>query len=209
MFKLIQAKEQHLDQLVNLIASTGYFEAIAKYNLLGICASKFIREYIAKPALPITTVAVSNRDDNEVLGMISCATKDDILKLPNYGCYREPRLTEMLKSLVEFEITDSFHVKEIAVCKEMRGKNIGKSLFQLAEKKAAENGQDNISLYVWNCQRQAIQFYLNMKMMITKSISVSEKFPYSMLLYFEKKLNTIQYENYFETDEYYSLNLLK
>ena len=71
MIKLIPASEKYLDQLVSLLGSTSYYEAIAQCNTLGLDATTYIRDYRVKTTLPLTTIAVSN--DDIVLGMITCA----------------------------------------------------------------------------------------------------------------------------------------
>jgi hypothetical protein len=46
MYELLQAEERHIDQLVPLLASTGYWDFGLKNNILNISNREFMREGI-------------------------------------------------------------------------------------------------------------------------------------------------------------------
>jgi hypothetical protein len=75
MYEFIQAEERHIDQLVPLLASTGYWDFGLKHNALNISNREFMKEDIVKPYLPFTNILVKKEDDEIVLGTIVCATK--------------------------------------------------------------------------------------------------------------------------------------
>lgn len=75
MYELIQAEERHIEQLVPLLASTGYWDFGLKNNTLNISNRESMKEAIVKPHLPFTHIIVKKEDDETVLGTVVCTTK--------------------------------------------------------------------------------------------------------------------------------------
>jgi len=69
MYQFIPAEERHLDQIVPLLASTGYWEAALRRNHSGLPVHQFIREYVAKNYLPFTTVIVRDDEKETAVGI--------------------------------------------------------------------------------------------------------------------------------------------
>lgn len=208
-YKLIRPTEVDSDQLVQLLSYTGYFTATAKGNLLNLSPKHYIREFIVKPFIPITTVIVEQEKNDNVIGMICCASKKELDQISMPKSYVNPKLKELFESLHKFEIEDSYNIQSISIHKAFRNNGLGSKLMQFAELKAKNAGCEKLSLLVWSCQTNAIKFYLKRGFQITKSITVSEDIPFSLLLYLEKNFNDIHNENYFETEEYNKLDLLR
>lgn len=208
MYTLTTAKEHNLDQITQLICNTGYFVAMAKYNILGLPYVLFIRDYIAKPLLRYTTIIIDQDGDNIVLAMIICAAKKELMPSTRYGDYLHPQITEMFDLHNKFELPDSYRIGMMAVTKSARKRGLGRKLLEYAETKAKESGYDNLSLSVWSCQTDAIKLYLDIGMMITKIINRPDNLPCSTLLYLEKNPVMVALKNYFETEAYNTLNLL-
>lgn len=137
MYELLQAEERHTDQLVPLLASTGYWDFGLKNNTLNISNREFMREWIVKPYLPFTTIIVKKGDNNCVLGAVVCATKEALSNIPEtrYDTALDPRTTNLFKNVFDFELTESYHISFLAVLKTFRGKGLGKKLLEHAEMK--------------------------------------------------------------------------
>jgi ribosomal protein S18 acetylase RimI-like enzyme len=209
MYELLQAEERHIDQLVPLLASTGYWDFGLKNNILNISNREFMREGIVKPYLPFTTIIVKKGNDNEILGTVVCATKKALsnMSASKYDSSLDPRITNLFKNMFSFEMTDSYHISFLAVSKPFRGKGLGRKLLEYAEMKGHSEGCETLSLYTVSCQTSSIKLYHQFGMMITKVITVSERAPFPHFLYFEKNKTLMAQHDYFETEAYQQLDV--
>lgn len=207
MYQFISAEEKHLDQIVPLIASTGYWEAGLRRNNLSLPAHQFIREYIAKPNLPFTTIVVRKDDQKTAVGLLTCGSKQELESNTfDYGEHIPSEVTQLFNNLFTFEIANSYHIAFLALSKICRGQGLGIELMQLAEKKCRESQLDTLSLYTFSCQTSAMKLYLKAGMMATRVFSVDDKIPCPCVLYFEKNARTAGLQNYFETPAYQDLS---
>lgn len=211
MYELLSAEEKHIDQLVPLLASTGYWDFGLKNNTLNISNREFMREGVVKPYLPFTTIIVRKGDNDRVLGAVVCATKKALSNLPEtrYDNALDPRIINLFKNVFSFELTESYHISFLAVLKEYRGQGFGKKLLEHAEMRGKLEGCETLSLYTVSCQTSAIQLYHRFGMMITKVITVSERIPFPHFLYFEKNKTRVAQHDYFDTEEYQKLDVAK
>ena len=53
----------------------------------------------------------------------------------------------------------SLYIDDLCVDEELRGRRIGKGLYDAAVKMARENGCYNVTLNVWSCNTSAMRFY--------------------------------------------------
>ncbi len=53
----------------------------------------------------------------------------------------------------------TLYIDDLCVDEKLRGKHIGKQLYDAALKLAKENGCYNLTLNVWNCNQSAMRFY--------------------------------------------------
>lgn len=206
MYQLVAAEEHHLNQIVPLLASTGYWEAGLRRNHLGLSTHEFIREYVAKPHLPFTTIVVRSDDEKTVLGLLTCGTKHELEScLIDYGNHIPPEIKTLFKNLFTFEIADSYHIAFLAINQSARGQGLGIELMNLAEKKWKDSQLKTLSLYTFSCQTNAIKLYLKAGMMVTHVFKVDNSVPCPCVLYFEKNARTTELQNYFETADYQNL----
>ena len=56
----------------------------------------------------------------------------------------------------------TLYIDDLCVDENLRGKHIGKQLYQAAVKLAKENGCYNLTLNVWSCKPSALRFYESM-----------------------------------------------
>jgi ribosomal protein S18 acetylase RimI-like enzyme len=211
MYQLIQAEERHIDQLVPLLASTGYWDFGLKHNTLSVSNREFMREAIVKPHLFFTDIIAKEGNDEIVLGAVVSGTKEALSKISNdkYDTAIDPKIVYLFKNLFNFEITDSYHISFLAVSKSFRGKGLGERLLKYAEMKGNRDGYETLSLYTASCQTSAIKLYHRFGMMITKVITVSERVPFPYFLYFEKNKKLMTQHDYFDTKEYQTLDVTK
>lgn len=209
MYELIQAEERHIEQLVPLLASTGYWDFGLKNNKLNLSNRAFMKEAIVKPYLPFTEIIVTQKDDETVLGTVVSATKKALstMALTQYDASIDPRIAHLFQNIFSFEITESYHISFLAVSKAFRGRGLGRRLLEHAEKMSKQAGCDTLSLYTVNCQISAIKLYHQFGMMITKVINISDQIPFPHFLYFEKNIKLMAQHDYFETEEYQQLDL--
>lgn len=206
MYQLLPAEEKHLDQIVPLMASTGYWEAGLRRNTLNLTTHQFIREYIAKPSLPFTTILAPKDNENTALGILTCGSKEELESSSvDYGEYIPTEVKHLFKNLFTFEISNSYHIAFLALNKICRGEGLGIKLMQLAEKKWKESQMDTLSLYTFSCQTSAIKLYLKAGMMVANVFNVEEKVPCPCVLYFEKNLRTESLQNFFESPDYQNI----
>lgn len=214
MFKLIQAEEKHLEKITPLLMDTGYWYAGLKNNSLDLSSYEAMRDFIIRPMLSFTTLAVDIRHDNQILGVIVCSSKKELEGVSaedSSGKKFEyhPRIIELFKNSMEFEINDSYHVSFLAVDKQWRRQGIGTALLQHAETKAKKLGMNNLSVYTVSCQVSSILLYLKFGMMISKIVTMSEEVPFPYFLYLEKTPELEAKRDYFDTPDYQNLNLFE
>jgi len=210
MYELKQAEERHIDQLVPLLASTGYWDFGLKNNKLNISNREFMKEAIVKPHLPLTYIIVKKGDDETVLGTVVCATKKVLSNMPasKYDASIDPRVADLFQNIFAFELTESYHVSFLAVSKAFRGKGLGRKLLEFAENKGNSEGCDTLSLYTVSCQTSAVKLYHRFGMMITKVITISDRIQFPHFLYFEKNKTLMTQHDYFDTEEYQKLDMV-
>ena len=56
----------------------------------------------------------------------------------------------------------TLYIDDLCVDENLRGKHVGKQLYQAAVKLAKENGCYNLTLNVWSCNPSALRFYESM-----------------------------------------------
>ena len=210
MYEFIPAEERHIDQLVPLLSSTGYWDFGLKHNMLNISNREFMREAIVRPYLPFTNIIVKQEENEIVLGTVVCATKKDLSVIPasNYDTSIDPRIADLFKNIFSFELTESYHVSFLAVAKAFRGNGLGMKLLEHAQRKGNSEGCETLSLYTVSCQTSAIKLYHRFGMMITKVITVSDRIQFPCFLYFEKNNTLMTQHDYFDTEEYKKLDVV-
>ena len=208
MFKIIPAQEQHLTQLVKLISYTNYDIATAKYNTLNLDKESYIIKYRIKPSLQHTVVVIDDENENDVLGMATFSTIEQ-LENCKHTSYSPPEIHELFKPYSTFQIPNSYYISRMAIHQKWRRRGIGKMLIEAIENKARENGLLDISLLCWSGQISAIKFCIDMGMSIMDTIKFNKNLPHNILLYFEKNLAcTSNISDYFDTSQSHILKLI-
>lgn len=100
-------------------------------------AEKELKELLKDPARPIL-VSVNAQD--EVMGYCFCI----------YQQHLENAVLTDIKTL---------YIDDLCVDEKLRGKHIGRELYEAAVKLAKENSCYNLTLNVWSCNPSALAFY--------------------------------------------------
>lgn len=100
-------------------------------------AEKELKELLKDPARPIL-VSVNAQD--EVMGYCFCI----------YQQHLENAVLTDVKTL---------YIDDLCVDEKLRGKHIGRELYEAAVKLAKENSCYNLTLNVWSCNPSALAFY--------------------------------------------------
>ena len=214
MFKLIQAEKRHLESITHLLMNTGYWSAGLKNNSLGLSSYEAMRDFIIKPMLTFTTLAVDTKDDSQIFGAIVCSSKQELENVSSEDSSGKkfeyhPRIAELFKNSMEFEINESYHISFLSVEKSARRRGIGTALLKHAEKKSENMGINNLSVYTVSCQVSSVLLYLKFGMMISKIVTMSEEVPFPYFLYLEKNSALEAQRDYFDTRAYQDLNLFE
>lgn len=207
---IVKADNSHIDQIAALLIITSYDIASAKYNTLGTDAFTYIKEYKVKPLMPFIYVAVDFNQPERVLGLLSAGPLSLIMNCSQKS-YSHPETKKIFKKFYDIhekDIPESYYIFRFAVNKNSRNSGVGNILFEHAQNEAKIKGFSKLTLVVWSSQIDAIRFYLRKDMEIKKIYHISDELPYPNLLYLEKDFNKKLIKNYFESDDFFSLNLV-
>lgn len=144
MSTIRRALPQDLDAVNELLEQVLEIHHRGRPDLFRAEGKKYTdEELLAIFADPDTPVFVFD-DDGAVLGYIFCVAKSQ-----NSGSLMPLR---------------TLYIDDVCVKADVRGKHIGKALFEHVRAYAKENGFYNITLHVWECNPGAKAFYESMGM---------------------------------------------
>jgi ribosomal protein S18 acetylase RimI-like enzyme len=164
MSDVVSAEPHHIDELVELICTTGPYRTAVANNSDGLDYRAFLTRFLVAPRLANSYVLLDAACGNRVIGALVCAPLNDFAPTDWSRCspHSIEGLHEPFKTL---RIPDSFYIDALAVVADMQHKGIGKTLFRAAEAMACAAGyQDNLSLAVSASATGAIRFYHSMGM---------------------------------------------
>ena len=106
---------------------------------------KIGRKYSDKELVPMLSddtrpILVATDENDEVMGYCFCI----------YQRHENDSVMTDIKTL---------YIDDLCVDEKLRGKNIGRELYEAAVSLARENGCYNLTLNVWSCNPSAIRFY--------------------------------------------------
>lgn len=205
MYHLILANKQHAQQIADKISNTGYWRAGIEGNTLGLDYRTFMVEYVVVPQLPFTYVLVEDGREDIVRGVLICSSVEELESQPHYEQYLSPAVKKIFKAVGEIKFPGGLVISYLTLDKALRGKKLGKKMFQLAESQAKQQGFDNISLTVWSFSTDAVKFYYAMGMMATRTILCEAPIELPILL-MQKNTIITRMTNYFETSAYDNLH---
>ena len=90
-------------------------------------------------------------DDGKVI--LVWTDEDDFVQGYCFGIYQQHINHSVMTDI------KTFYIDDLCVDETMRGKHVGKELYERAVSLARENGCYNITLNVWSCNPSAIGFY--------------------------------------------------
>jgi GNAT superfamily N-acetyltransferase len=172
MSDLVKAEPRHIDELVELICTTGPYRTAVANNCIGLDYREFLARFLVIPRLRCSYVLLDPSHGKRVIGALVCGPLDEFEPTDWSKCSRESieGLHEPFKTL---EIPESFYIDALAVVSDMQGKGLGKRLFSAAESMANKTGyRDNLSLAVSARAIKAIRFYHSMGMIATDCVKM-------------------------------------
>ena len=85
--------------------------------------------------------------------ILVCVDENDEVMGYCFGIYQQHKNNSVLTDI------KTLYIDDLCVDEGLRGKHIGKELYQAAVKLAKDSGCYNLTLNVWSCNTSAIKFY--------------------------------------------------
>jgi ribosomal protein S18 acetylase RimI-like enzyme len=197
MYTFARANEAHLDDLAELVSTTGAYRKAVVQNKLGVSYHDWMLRFVLPPLIRFSWVLLDNSHHDRVTGILICGPLADISRdRPDLSCHlSETIVDELVTPIRELDIPDGFFIHSLAVRPDMQGKGLGRRLFIEAESLARRSDcTDNLSLTVWSNDVKAIRLYLSMGMIVTDLVKM--KVPdLPPLLLMEKTPRFLTYED--------------
>jgi GNAT superfamily N-acetyltransferase len=164
--------ERHVDQLVELVLSTGYYQFAAMGNTRGTVYRDQVRDDIVRPYLCHTWVAIDG--DGQLGGCYVCSTRAEADRLGGTEAWRHGDSTmdaayRVLAEFVDTQPPDSHLLHTFAVRPDLRGRPLGAAprRYTLADRlydHLLEDGPlrdscHGATLLTWASHRAAVSFY--------------------------------------------------
>ncbi|WP_175920774.1 GNAT family N-acetyltransferase [Burkholderia latens] len=170
MSDLVCALPHHIDELVELICTTGPYRTAAANNLERLDYRAFLARFLVAPRLGSSYVLLDAACGGRVIGALVCAPLKDLVSTDWSRCSRRS-IDGLHAPFKHLQIPESFYIDTLAVVSDMQGKGIGKRLFREAEAMARAAGyQDDLSLAVSASATGAIGFYHAMGLIVTDCV---------------------------------------
>ena len=88
--------------------------------------------------------------------ILVCTDENDLVMGYCFCIYQQHRDNAILTDI------KTLYIDDLCVDQKLRGKHIGKELYEAAKKLARESGCYNLTLNVWSCNKTALEFYEKM-----------------------------------------------
>lgn len=146
-----QAENKDIDDVLRLLAQVNDVHAAGRPDLFIKGHTKYsateLRQIFADPTTP---VFVDVDKEGHVLGYCFCVIQD------NTGS----RHLQQIKTL---------YIDDLCVDQDVRGKGVGKRLYEYVTEYGHRQGCHNLTLSVWECNRDAMGFYRRMGLVTQKT----------------------------------------
>lgn len=167
-----RTSERHVEQLVDFVLSTGYYQFAAMGNTRGVVYRDQIREDIVRPYLCHTWVAIDNA--GQLGGCYVCSTRAEADRLGGSEAWRhgDPTMDAAHRVLAEFAETqppDGHLLHTFAVRPDLRGRPLGggsqgislagRLYDHLLEEGPLRGAAHGATLLTWASHRAAAAFY--------------------------------------------------
>ncbi|MBR2449698.1 MAG: GNAT family N-acetyltransferase [Clostridia bacterium] len=146
-----QAQEKDVDNLYFLLEEVQALHADGRPDIFKAGTNKYDREAIRKIlSNESTPVYVAVDEFDQAIGYAFCAIKEE-------------KGSENLRAI------KNFYIEDLCVNKNLRGKGIGKSLYEYALSVAKKIGCYHLTLNVWHLNQNAVKFYEKLGMQPLKT----------------------------------------
>jgi GNAT superfamily N-acetyltransferase len=168
----LRTSERHLEQLVDFVLSTGYFQFAAMGNTRGVPYRDQIRDDIVRPYLSHTWVAIDSA--GQLGGCYVCSTRAEADRLDGTAAWRQgdAPLEAAYRVLAEFAETqppDGHFLHTFAVRPDLRGRpltagsqdrSLAARLYDhLLQEGPLRDSPHGATLLTWASHRAAVAFY--------------------------------------------------
>lgn len=162
-YTIIKAKEEHLDEIIPLLFSTGYYECSALNNKLNLSPAEFHKVQTLKPYLDYMYVLVDDENHKEVLGFYIAVTKKQLDEVKTQYKYCDaPDLMNVLEKINAFYYHESLEHDLIglnaAIHPEYRGLGLYRMIKEHRENLARMQKCTRVIFGVWRSNPAHIIF---------------------------------------------------
>ena len=147
MMQIRKAMKKDVDALYELLKQVQSLHASGRPDIFNAGTTKYTKEEVVKILeCESTPVYVATAEQDNAVGYAFCAIETQ-------------QGTNNLKEI------KNFYIEDLCVHESMRGKGIGKSLYEFCVQLAKNLGCYHLTLNVWHLNESAVKFYqkLNMK----------------------------------------------
>jgi GNAT superfamily N-acetyltransferase len=168
----LRTSERHVEQLVDFVLSTGYFQFAAMGNTRGVFYRDQFRDDIVRPYLSHTWVAIDSA--GQLGGCYVCSTRAEADRLGGTEAWRQgdPTMDAAFRVLDEFAETqppDGHFLHTFAVRPDLRGRplsalpqdrSLAARLYDhLLQEGPLRDSAHGATLLTWDSHRAAVAFY--------------------------------------------------
>jgi hypothetical protein len=176
--------KRHLDQLVHLASSVGFFEYAVMHNKLNLRNHDMVQKAFIKPYLPYTKIIIDDLDN--ITGNFVAFTNEQNLEIDLPVNWEREDVSiklfnEAAKQLNKDIAKTNYILQHFAVRFDLQGiihpkysRKISDLMFENVLENAKEKNCDSIALIVWAKNSPAIKFYTSYGCKVINSIDLRQ-----------------------------------
>lgn len=208
MFKLINANNNHAEQILQYYTETCYWKEFVEANLQNKSYIEFMLEWVILPRISFIKVLVEETSGNsKIYGVVVAAPLGTFANMPDYTPYLHANVMKIFGSWFNYPISDGIVLELYALSKEIRGRGYSKILLDYVNMLRKKNNMDCISCFIWDCFPESIIATTKNGYRVIDVLKFSAPISFN-LLYMEKKEQFANTKNYFQTKEYKQISNL-
>ena len=138
-----RAKEKDIPKIIDLLMQVCLVHHNGRPDIFNIGTKYSTEELIALLKDESRPIIVSTDENDDVMGYCFCIYQQHI----------DNSILTDIKTL---------YIDDLCVDEKLRGKHIGRELYEAALKLAKDSGCYNLTLNVWSCNESALRFYEEM-----------------------------------------------
>jgi ribosomal protein S18 acetylase RimI-like enzyme len=195
MYQLTPASKAHLNDLAELVSTTGAYRKAVVENRLRVSYQDWMLRFVLPPLIEFSWVLLDSSRHDQVTGILICGPLANIRRRPDLSVHLSDTVVdELVTPIRELDIPDGFFIHSLAIRPDMQGNGLGRRLFIEAESLASQSDcPDNLSLTVWSNDVRAIRLYHSLGMIVTDLVKTKvAAFPPLLLMQKTRKFMTYE-----------------